>query len=194
MRKLFALPLFLFLAACASNPNKAQKLSTNLEKAQALTGDSRIGEKDDLLVVQRKELVAEDLRRLQYDVHGLEDRTYGGDRYYGNPGVWGALNQCRMELASIENGGSGKLTYIEPLEYVVPEDEMGQIGYDEAGNLVSVSEEFLKDRIKRYQGYRKVLAERNRVLSDKFDMCRLELQVQKKRSEPARAEASIASP
>lgn len=194
MRLLKALPLFLFLGACASNPNRAEKLETRLEKSQVLSEDSSIGEKDDSLIFQKKALVAEDLRRLQYDVHGLEDRTYGGTRYYGNPGIWGALNECRLKLASIDNGGSGKLTYIEPLEYVVPDDEAGKIGYDETGQLVSVTEEFLKDRIKRYLGYKKILTERNRQIADKFEMCRLELQVQKKRAEPDRTDASLSSP
>ena len=182
--KLFLLFPLALLAGCASNPNKVQNLSTEIEQIQPLSRGEDIGVKKNELIIQKKTLVAEELRALQYSVHGLEDQTYGGLRYYGNPGIWGALNDCRIKMASAENGGSGKLTYIEPQEYVVPEEEMKQIGFDEKGHLISLNEEYLKERIERYQGYKKVLQERNRALSDKFEMCKLDLQAQKIKSNP----------
>lgn len=167
------------LAACSSNPHKAENVKTEMDKTQEVSGGYQIGLKDDQMVVQRKALVAEELRNLQIEVHTLEDRTYGGDRYYGNPGLWGVLNDCRIRLASATNGGTGKLNYIEPREYVIDDKEYSAIGIDEKGNLVTVSEEYLKDRLSRYRQYRKVLMERNRQLQDKSDMCKLELEAQR---------------
>jgi hypothetical protein len=170
----------LLITSCSSK-HKAEKLDTELDKANPVMAGQEVGIKDDKMVVQRKALIAEELRKLQIDVHTLEDRTYGGPRYYGNPGLWGALNECRIRLANVATGGTGKLSYIEPREYVVEDKEFNKIGIDEKGQLVSLEEEFLKDRIERYQKYKKILMERNMSLQDKVDMCQVEFKAQSDR-------------
>lgn len=165
------------LAGCSS-PHKAENIDTEMQKSQPVMAGQEVGIKDDKMMVQRKSLVAEELRKLQIEVHTLEDRTYGGPRYYGNPGLWGALNECRIKLANVSTGGNGKLSYIEPREYVVDEKEFTKIGLDEKGNLVTLEEEYLKDRVSRYQQYRKILMGRNQGLQDKFDMCTVDLKTQ----------------
>jgi hypothetical protein len=97
------------LSACATNPHKAKKIETELEKGSEISGDSKVGIKDGNLVVQKKVEMNEELRRLQNRVFGLEDRVYG-NRKYGSKGLYGALKECRLQVTSKENGGTGKLT------------------------------------------------------------------------------------
>ena len=79
-QKIIMLMAVLTLANCAHNPNKAEKIATKMEKAENVVGE-RVGVKDGNLVVQRKVEVADELRRIQYDVYELEDRVYGNLKY-----------------------------------------------------------------------------------------------------------------
>src|SRR5580700_228399 len=84
------------LASCASNPNKAEKIDTDLQKSSAVNGEEKVGVKSGNMVVQKKVQMNEELRRLQYEVYELEDRVYG-NRKYGSKGLYGALKTCREE-------------------------------------------------------------------------------------------------
>jgi hypothetical protein len=179
MKKIFVLSILgAALMACSSNPHKAEKIQTNIDKKEEITGDTSLGIKDGNLVVQKKVAMNEDLRRLQNDVYSLEDRVYG-NRNYGSLGLYGVLKQCRSELADKKNGGDGKLIWTEPIDRVTDKEEDYKIGVDEKDKVVGVSEEFLSDRIKRFRGYRSLLEKRQDEYEDKLAVCQTELKSRK---------------
>jgi hypothetical protein len=146
----------LALTSCASNPNKAKEIETKMDSSQQISGDTALGVKDGNMVVQRKVMMNEELRRIQYDVYELEDHVYG-NRKYGSLGLYGVLRDCRMQISDIKNGGDGKLKWTEPIDRVTDKEEDFKIGIDEEKKLVGVTEEFLIDRIKRFKGYKSIL-------------------------------------
>lgn len=164
----------LVLMGCASNPNKAVSIDTRMDKQQPVSGDGSIGVKEGNLVFQRKVLMSEELRSLQIEVYELEDHVYGSAKF-GSLGIYGVLKTCRRDLASKDNGGDGKLSFTETMDRVTDKETEFKIGYDEHDQLVGISEEFLKDRMTRFQGYRKVLQGREAELEQKVDICRLAL-------------------
>lgn len=168
----------LALSACASNPYKAEKLETVMEKREKVSGDLYIGIKNDLMVTQKKVLISEELRSLQNATYELESNVYGGPRYFDRNGKWGALRNCQIRQASVANGGEGKLSFIEARDYVVPDEDFTSIGVDEAGNLVVVTEEYIKDRIVRFRNYKQVLEKRQDEMQSKIHMCELAVQAQ----------------
>jgi hypothetical protein len=165
-------------AGCSSNRHKAEKIETEMENKAEISGDTKVGVKDGDLVVQRKVLLNEELRRLQNETYELEDRVYGS-RKFGSLGLYGVLRECRAQLARREFGGSGKLTFQEPLERITDKEEELKIGLDEKKNLVAVSEEFLKDRIDRFRGYRTKLQGREDEFEEKVRICRNDLEDRK---------------
>jgi hypothetical protein len=170
---LLVLSLVVF-AGCSSSPHKAEEIETKVENKGEVK-DEVVGiNKDGNMVVQRKVKMSEELRRIQYEVYELEDRVYG-NRKFGSKGLYGVLKDCRTEVASKKNGGDGKLRFIEPLERVTDKEEEYKIGLDEDKQLVGVSEEFLKDRITRFQGYKQVLVKRQDEYEEKVDICKAEL-------------------
>ncbi len=160
----------LALMGCSSNPHKAEKIDTEMENSNSVTGDTKLGIKDGNLVVQRKTQMNEELRRLQNEVYGLEDRVYG-NRKYGSKGLYGALKTCRLKLSSKEMGGDGKLMWTEPIDRVTDKEDEFNIGIDEKDKIVAVKEEFLKDRIKRFKGYKRVLQKRQDEYEEKLEIC-----------------------
>ncbi len=158
------------LSACSSNPHKAEKIETKMDKNSTVSGDTKMGIKDGNLVVQKKVQMNEELRRLQNEVYGLEDRVYG-NRKYGSKGLYGTLKACRLKLVSREMGGDGKLMWTEPIDRVTDKEEDFEIGIDEKEKIVGVSEEFLKDRIKRFKKYKRTLQKRQDEYEEKVDIC-----------------------
>ncbi len=169
----------LFVAGCSST-HKAKQIETEMEKKDTISGDTALGVKDGNMVVQRKVLMSEELRKLQNEVYGLEDRVYG-NRHYGSKGLYGVLKDCRAELADKKNGGDGKLAWTEPMDRVTEKDrdEATKMGLDEKDKLVGISEEYLKDRIERFKGYRNVLEKRQDEYDDKVAICKTELKSRK---------------
>lgn len=174
MRKLALMSLMVLIAACATKPNKAEKIETVMEKRETISGDTALGVKDGNMVVQQKVMMNEEVRRLQNDVYELEDRVYG-NRNYGSLGLYGVLKKCKMELGEKKNGGEGKLIWTEPLDRVSDKEEEFKIGIDEKDKLVGISEEFLKDRIARFRGYRGVLEKRQDEYEEKLAICQTDL-------------------
>ncbi len=162
------------LAACSSNPHKATQVETEIENKQEIGRNEELGVKDGNMVVQRKTLMSEELRRLQTEVYETEDKVYG-NRKYGSKGLYGVLKECRMKLADKKNGGDGKLMWTEPMARVTEKEEALNIGLDEKDQIVGVSEEFLKDRLERFRGYKSLLAAREDEMQDKVDICNAEL-------------------
>jgi hypothetical protein len=180
MKTLILLTITLITAiqlGCA-NKNKAENIETEMEKTQKVGGGENLGIKDGNMVVQRKTLMSEELRSLQIDVYEQEDRVYG-NRKYGSKGIYGVLKDCRMELADKNNGGDGKLKFIEPLDRVTDKEIELKLGIDEKNELVAVSEEMLNDRIERFKKYKAILQKREDDLQDKLDICKTDLKSQK---------------
>jgi hypothetical protein len=165
-------------SGCAHNPNKAEKISTQVEKTQDIAGGEQLGVKDGNMIVQKKVMMGEELRRLQTEVYELEDQIYG-NRKYGSKGLYGVLKDCRMELSDKRYGGDGKLKWTEPMDRLTDKEPEFKIGYDEKDQLVGVTEEFLNDRIQRFKKYKTILQGRQDEIEEKIDICKTELKSQK---------------
>lgn len=162
------------LAGCSSNPHKAEEIETKIDNKGQVSGDTTVGVKDGDMIVQKKVLMNEELRRLQNDVYELEDRVYG-NRKYGSKGLYGVLKDCRADLSSKALGGTGKLQWTEPIDRVTDKEEEYKIGLDDKKQLIGVSEEFLKDRIERFKQYKLVLQKRQDEYEDKVEVCKAEV-------------------
>jgi hypothetical protein len=179
MRNLFLVcGVSLFFVACAHNPNKAEKIDTDLKNQQKLGPDETVGVKSGNMVVQKKVAMNDELRRLQYEVYELEDRVYGNKKY-GSKGLYGALKDCKAEAASTKYGGNGKLTWTEPMDRVTDKEDEWNIGIDEQDKLVGVSDEFLKDRLARFQKYKGLLTKRQDEYEEKLEICDADLKVKR---------------
>lgn len=175
---LLSLATALGLAACSSNPHKAKKIDTELEGAQKTLGDEKLGLKDGEMILQKKVLLSEELRKLQVDVHELEDRVYGNQKY-GSWGMYGTLKNCRKDLSKKSNGGDGKLKWIEKVERPTESIDDFKIGLDEKDKLVAVKQEYLMDRIANYKKFKKQLKSREIDFQEKIDICKTNLASQK---------------
>jgi hypothetical protein len=162
------------VASCASNPNKARDIETKMDKSANISGDTNLGIKDGNLVVQKKVMMNEELRRLQNEVYQTEDKVYG-NRNYGSLGLYGALRECKKKVSSKDMGGDGKLTWTEPIDRVTDKEDEWDVGIDEQKKIVGVSEEFLKDRIKRFKEYKRVLDKREDEYTEKLEICDAEV-------------------
>jgi hypothetical protein len=178
--KAFLLFFFgLALLSCSSNPHKAKSIETEIEKKDQISGDTSVGvNKDGNMVVLKKVAMNEELRRLQYEVYEKEDQVYG-NRKYGSLGLYGVLRDCRMQLSDPKLGGDGKLKWTEPMERITDKEEDFKVGLDEKEKLVGVSEEFLKDRISRFRGYKQVLMSREDEYEEKVQICKADLKAKK---------------
>lgn len=165
----YLFPVGLLVAGCSHNPHKAEKIETKMERSQSVQ-DEQVGVKDGNLVVQKKVEMADELRRMQFDVYELEDRVYG-NRKYGSKGIYGALKDCRTQLTSKELGGDGKLMWTEPSDRVTDKEEEFNIGIDEQNKVVGVSEEFLRDRLTRFKKYKSTLVKRQDEYEEKLEIC-----------------------
>lgn len=166
--------MLLAISACAHDPNKAEKIKTEIENKESITGDTSVGIKDGAMVVQKKVLMNEELRRLQYEVYSMEDQVYG-NRKYGSLGLYGVLRSCKIELADPKNGGDGKLMWTEPMDRITDKEDEFKVGIDEKQKLVGVSEEFLNDRITRFKGYKQILEKRQDEYEEKVAICQADL-------------------
>lgn len=175
---LFGTAALLMFAGCRSNPHKAEKIETKMDKSQNITGEEKVGVKDGNMVVQKKVAMNEELRRMQYEVYELEDRVYG-NRKYGSKGLYGALKSCREESVAKKWGGTGKLMWTEPVDRVTDKEDEFNVGLDEQDKIVGVSEEFLKDRISRFRTYRSTLQKRQDEYEEKLEICDADLKAKK---------------
>lgn len=167
---------FVFLSGCKSNPNKAEKIDTTLTSADKVSGSSRVGvNKDGNMVVMDKVAMSEKLRDLQNNVYSLEDKVYG-TRKFGTQGLYGDLKTCLRKLSSKQYGGNGQLVWTEPLDRVTDKEEEMKIGLDTKKNdLIGVSEEYLRDRLARFQGYKLILQKRHDEYADRIEDCNNQL-------------------
>lgn len=170
--KSWSLVVFLSLAVmagCRHNPHKAETVETPVEKADMVASGERIGvNSDGEMVFQRKSNLAEELRKLQNDVYEMEDRVYG-TRKYGTLGLYGKYSSCLRKVPPTEKAG---LPRLEKLDRWSDKEEPTKLGFD-AGKekLASVTEEKLRDRIQKFQEYRRVLQEREDQYEDNIRSC-----------------------
>jgi hypothetical protein len=169
--------LMITIISCASK-HKAEKMETAIDKKQDVGGQEELGLKNGEMVVQKKVMMGEELRRLQTEVYESEDKIYG-NRKYGSQGMYGTLKECRKDLADKKNGGDGKLKWTEPMDRITDKETEFKIGLDEKDQLVGVSEEYLKDRIERFKKYKLVLQGREDEMGEKLDICQTDLKSQK---------------
>ena len=103
----------------------------------------------------------------------------------------GANHSADFSLGSKAMGGDGHLTFTEPLERITDKEDKFNVGIDEQDKIVGVSEEFLKDRIARFAGYKQVLQKREDEYQDKLEVCDTDLAARehdmKKKKEEAKA-------
>lgn len=173
----FCVLALVLIGGCAHNPNKAEKIDTQMKNEGTVTGET-VGIKNGEMVVQKKVLLTEELRDLQYEVYGLEDQVYGSQKY-GSEGLYGVLKNCRLELSDKRNGGDGKLQWTEPMDRVTDKEEEMNIGVDENNKLVAVSDEYVKARITRFKEYKQILLKRQNEYQDKVDICKAALKSRK---------------
>lgn len=164
----------LTFTACSHNKHKAEAIETKIEGSQVVTGDESVGVKDGNMIVQKKVLINEELRRIQNEVYSLEDRVYGS-RKYGSDGLYGTLKQCRTKLNSKSMGGTGKVQYTEPIDRITDKEDEWKVGVDEKKKLVGVSEEYLLDRIERFKSYKTTLMKREDEYKEKIEICDADL-------------------
>jgi hypothetical protein len=65
------------------------------------------------------------------------------------------------------------------MDRVTDKEDEFKIGLDEKDKIVGISEEFLKDRIERFRGYKKLLEKRQDEYEDKVAICKTELKARK---------------
>jgi len=171
--KLLLLPI-LFSVACSSSLEKRNEVveeDTRMENQQEVSGGDSLGIRDDKLKVQRKVLLAEELRLLENDVYGMENEVYG-NRQYGTKGLYGVYVDCTTEENSVELGGTGKMKPIEPPAKVIREERELKYVKDENGDLVGITEEYLSERIDRFKKYREILEKRRAEYETKVRICK----------------------
>lgn len=174
MRSFLLLIAAFLITGCKSNPNKAENIETKLDGSATVSGGQAVGLKKGEMVVQEKAQMSEKLRDLQNAVYGLEDKVYG-TRKLNSLGLYGDLKSCRRKLASRQYGGSGTLIWTEPLDRLTDKEEEFKIGLDEKKDLVGVTEEYLRDRIARFQGYRQILQKRSDDFENQIESCKGQL-------------------
>lgn len=166
--------MFLVLSACKSNPNKAEVLNTDVQKATLVSTNERVGVNDnDEMVYQRKILLGEEIRKLQNSVVETEDRVYG-TRAYNTSGLLGAYRRCYQQLSPERRD---QFPAPEGPDRLSEREEDLRVGIDtKADRLHAVSEEKLMDRINRLKEYRKTLQSKEDVMVDGLERCRLIVQ------------------
>ncbi|MGZ3803026.1 MAG: hypothetical protein ACXVB4_02365 [Pseudobdellovibrionaceae bacterium] len=179
---------FIFLLCACASPNKARDLDTKIDLSTPVAGGGVIGLKDGDMIYQHKVMMNEELRTLELEVYNLEAKVYGGPRYYDNRGLYGVLKDCRAELSEVKNGGDGKLLWTEKREYVTSDEDPKSIGLEDKKKIIGVSEEFLKDRLERFKGYRTVLMARQEEYETKIKVCDLELKSKQSNSAKNKSE------
>lgn len=169
------------VVSCSSNPNKAEKIETTLEKSQSLgNGDMGLNEKDEM-VFRRKFKLANYLRDLQSDVYELETYVYGSSTL-GRPGQYGALRECRDFVRSKHLKGDGKVSPMpKKLILTIKEDATitdilnktrdGKIGIDEKKEVVAISDEYILDRIKRFESHKDAYLKQKEQFEEDLRIC-----------------------
>lgn len=165
------IPTLIFFAGCA-NPNKAKELDTQIEKATQLTANEKVGVKDGNMIYQQKQILGEELRKLESNVAMYEDRVLG-NRKYQSLGLWGELRDCKNNLAKKLGQSPDKMSLPERLSDKMEPLNMG-IDKDQQ-KLASIKEELLHDRMKKYQDYLVELQKKEDQYEQELAVCKSQL-------------------
>jgi len=168
MKNIFLTLVIINSFAACSSKDKARNIETKMDRKQELQGE-QLGVKDGNVVIQRKVLLAEELRKLQRDVYEKEYSLYGNPQ--GSKGMHDQLKECHKKLSDPRIGGSGKLKDIEKPDILTKQESEFKFGIDENDQLVSISEEGLNSRINRFQKYNQVYSERIGEMQGKIEVC-----------------------
>ncbi|AHZ86308.1 hypothetical protein Bb109J_c0966 [Bdellovibrio bacteriovorus] len=152
------------LMGCSSK----DKLDTELEDAQ-LMGRETVGKRDDNYVIQEKKNLVQHLQEVQTDVYTMEENIYG-NRDLGNKGKYGVLRDCKIE-ASPQAGSK-----VDMVPKNILTEEEGQLarqtGVDESGTLITLREEDLNKRLKRFEGYKSAYEKQEEWFDNEIQACR----------------------
>lgn len=162
-----------FFAACA-HKDKARPIETDMERRQSVQGED-LGVKDGNVVIQRKTLLSEELRKLQGEVYEMEYKLYGNPQ--GSKGLRDHLKDCYQKLGDPRIGGTGKLQTVDRVDRLTKNESPFKFGVDETDQLVSVSEEGLNDRINRFRAYNVAYKDRIEDMESKIEICENEHRV-----------------
>ena len=159
----------IFNPGCKSNPHKAEVLETKTENNSVVAGTEKVGvDAAGDMVYQRKVMLGEEIRKLHNDVNEMEDKVYG-TRKYGTKGLYGKYSDCLRKLKPDQKADLPKL---DKLDRWADKDEDAKLGIDkDEQKLASVTEEKLKDRVAKFQEYRRVLQDREDEYSDNIKNC-----------------------
>jgi hypothetical protein len=162
------------MCACASNPNKAEKIETKVESSEEVGAGRSLGvNKDKEMVTQKKVKLSEYLRTLQYEVYGLEKSIYGDDDT-GNKGKWGVLEDCRMTLNSAQMDGDGSYMKMpEKVRLTAGDGTVQKMGLDENNQLVGISEDYLKNRIQKFENFKTTYENRKEWYDSQVKICKM---------------------
>lgn len=163
------LSFVVFGSGCKSNPHKAEVLETKTEQESVVAGTEKLGvNADGDMVYQKKVMMAEEIRKLQNDVNEMEDKVYG-TRKYKTKGLHGKYADCLRALKADQKADLPKL---DKAERWSDKNEDLKIGIDKDDQkLAGVTEEKLKDRIAKFQEYRRVLQDREDEYSENIKTC-----------------------
>lgn len=180
IQKLSVLSLVIFLAACSSNPHKISKVEESLENEKKIGDQGYVVGKNDQseFVVQKKVQIADYLKNLEKDVYALEHEIYGSRD--GNKGQRGVLEDCLVKANSLKLGGDGG--YVQPPEKAIlteSEGTLSRISLDDKEQVIGVSEEYLLDRVKKFEAYKKNYSTQREWYDRENRIC--ELSVEKKK-------------
>lgn len=166
------------MLSCA-NPNKAEKIDAKTDGMKAVTKDTSVGlNKKGEMIARRKVQMTEELKNLEKRVYTLEEDIYGNDEL-GNRGKWGVLRDCMKDAYSKDMGGDGKLHVLPEKRQVTKKESQLKIGLDEDGQLVGVSDEYLKDRIERFKSYEDLLGQDKDFFEEKIRICQAMIEEKK---------------
>lgn len=160
-------------SGCKSNPHKAEILETKTEMESTVATNEKVGiDANGDMVFQKKQMIAEELRKLQNDTYQMEDKVYG-TRKYKTRGLYGKYSDCLRKLKAEDKADLPKL---EKMDRWSDKDEEVKIGIDaDESKLASVTEEKLKDRLSKFQEYRRVLQEREDEYQEGISNCEARL-------------------
>lgn len=163
------LSLMVFGPGCKSNPHKAEVLETKTEQESVVAGAEKLGvNADGDMVYQRKVMMAEEVRKLQNDVNEMEDKVYG-TRKYKTLGLHGKYADCLRKLKTEQKADLPKL---DKADRWADKDEEMKVGISKDDQkLAGISEEKLKDRVAKFQEYRRVLQDREDEYSENIKTC-----------------------
>lgn len=169
MKTIFILSLLMnsiLFMSCASNPNKPTEQDTTLDRSQEVGNDLSLGlNKKGEVVTSKKTELSNYLKALQQEVIQYETEIYGSEEL-GRNGLYGELRMCLDK---------GKELQRLPEKSILTKDERnlsGKMIIDEKNKLVSVSEEYLLERVKRFEGYRDLYEKQKEDFQERIRICK----------------------